>query len=184
MTFEEVWTSKQQGRVRLTALRILKNKQDAEDVMQDVGLRVYQYLHTFQGKSQASTWIHTIARNRALEVLRNRRMVEVPLTGEDGHMLLPISDRGHAAVEARNALSRVLRRMSPRLQRVLSDHYLLGKTCAQIAMEQGTTIGSVKSELSRAVYRKGDHEVQWCSQCARVLAAAGSERCELCEVRE
>jgi RNA polymerase sigma factor (sigma-70 family) len=61
-------------------LLITRNEHDAEDAAQDCFLRAFAHLHQFQGKAQISTWLHSIARNCSLMVLRKRRIrQEVPL---------------------------------------------------------------------------------------------------------
>jgi RNA polymerase sigma-70 factor, ECF subfamily len=54
------------------ALRLLGNRADAEDAVQDALLAAYKNLHQFRGQSQMSTWLTTIVRNCALMQLRKR----------------------------------------------------------------------------------------------------------------
>jgi len=60
-------------RVFRICLRITQNEHDAEDAAQDCFLRAFSKLHQFQGKAQISTWLHSIARNCSLMLLRKRR---------------------------------------------------------------------------------------------------------------
>ena len=59
------------------ALSIVKNQHDAEDVMQDTFLKVDAAAGSYQSKGKPMAWVLTIARNLALEKLRERR--DVPL---------------------------------------------------------------------------------------------------------
>lgn len=59
--------------VQRTAYRILKNTADAEDVTQEVSLKVLFKLHTFEGQSAFSTWLTRIAINESLMFLRKSR---------------------------------------------------------------------------------------------------------------
>ncbi|MBN2638657.1 MAG: RNA polymerase sigma factor [Bacteroidales bacterium] len=52
------------------ALKILKNREEAEEVAQDVFIKVYQSLNRFQGKSKLSTWVYRIAYNHSLNQLK------------------------------------------------------------------------------------------------------------------
>ena len=61
-----------QDRVLNIIFRFLNNKEDAEDVAQEVFVAVYQNLPTFQGNAQLSTWIHRITVNKSLDFLRKR----------------------------------------------------------------------------------------------------------------
>jgi len=52
------------------AMKILKNTEEAEEVSQDVFVKVYQALHTFKGDSKFSTWVYKIAYYRSLDYLK------------------------------------------------------------------------------------------------------------------
>lgn len=54
------------------AMKILKNREEAEEVSQDVFVKVYQALHTFKGDSKFSTWVYKIAYYRSLDYLKKR----------------------------------------------------------------------------------------------------------------
>ncbi len=56
-----------------TALHIIGNQNDAEDVAQDVFLQIYNSAGTFEQKSKLSTWIYRITVNRSLNFLRDHR---------------------------------------------------------------------------------------------------------------
>src|ERR1700744_6272420 len=55
------------------AYRITGNESDAEEAVQEVFLRGYKALATFEGRSSMGTWFHRIAANCALEVVARRR---------------------------------------------------------------------------------------------------------------
>ena len=54
--------------------RLLANKQDTEDVVQDTYIKVFEKLNTFQGKSSFKTWVFTIALNSAKNHLSKQKM--------------------------------------------------------------------------------------------------------------
>jgi RNA polymerase sigma-70 factor (ECF subfamily) len=56
------------------ALRIIKNREDAEEVAQDTFLKAYKALDTFQGTSKFSTWIYKIAYNSSLDCLKKKKL--------------------------------------------------------------------------------------------------------------
>lgn len=62
------------GRVYRKLLIITKNREDAEDALQDTFLRAYKALHNFEERSSFYTWVTTIAINSALMILRRRRI--------------------------------------------------------------------------------------------------------------
>lgn len=61
------------------ALRILRDPEDAEDVLQESYIKALRALPDFEGRSSLSTWLYRIAVNEALMVLRKRRMTLVPV---------------------------------------------------------------------------------------------------------
>ena len=60
------------GTIYRLALRMLKNKQDAEDILQETFIKAYNALPGFKGKSSVSTWLFRIATNEALMFLRRK----------------------------------------------------------------------------------------------------------------
>jgi RNA polymerase sigma-70 factor (ECF subfamily) len=66
-------------RAMAAALKVLHNRDDAEDAVQDAFLKVWRCLGAFEGRSSFSTWIHRIVTNASLDLLRrNTSRGEVP----------------------------------------------------------------------------------------------------------
>ena len=66
-----------QRQVFRTTMGFVHMKEDAEDITQEVFIRVYQSLHTFQGESEFSTWLYRITVNMSLNFLRRNRKKRV-----------------------------------------------------------------------------------------------------------
>ncbi len=77
------------------ARRITGNREDAEEVLQDVFLTVVQKIETFRGDSKLSTWIYRVATNAALMKLRKRPKVQ----------MLPLEEELGPAIDARGQLT-------------------------------------------------------------------------------
>lgn len=60
-------------RIYNTALGYLKQKEEAEELMQDVFLKIYQSAATFQGDSAVSTWVYRITVNKCLDAFRKKK---------------------------------------------------------------------------------------------------------------
>ena len=58
-----------------TVIRMVPNKMDAEDIIQDSFIRVFQHLHTFKGESTLGAWIKRITVNTALNFIRKNKRV-------------------------------------------------------------------------------------------------------------
>lgn len=144
--------------------RLLGNREEAEDAVQEVFLAVFQKAHTFRGNSQFSTWLHRLTVNAALCRLRrqkHRREVSyedfLPQFQEDGHHeVRPVVDWSHEVEErSRNEeLQQILRKALDQLKPVdkavvvLSD--IEGFSDQDIAKSVGLTKSAVKTRLHRA----------------------------------
>ena len=77
------------------ALKAVKDADIAEDIAQEVIIRVYRKLHTFRGDSSLSTWVFVIARNTLLMYFRSERrrrssaLSELPEAVSYTHLTLP-----------------------------------------------------------------------------------------------
>ncbi|MCI2227827.1 RNA polymerase sigma factor [Polaribacter sp. MSW13] len=61
-----------QQKVFATCISFIPNKEDAEDVAQEVFLEVFKSIHKFKGDAKLSTWIYKIATNKCLEFIRKK----------------------------------------------------------------------------------------------------------------
>jgi len=68
-TIVEKW----QDMVYNTALGIVQNAEDAEDIAQEAFVQVYQSIHTFKGESKFSTWLYRITIAKALDHERRKK---------------------------------------------------------------------------------------------------------------
>jgi RNA polymerase sigma-70 factor (ECF subfamily) len=57
------------------ALKILKSREDAEEVAQDSFLKAYKNVHKFEGKSKFSAWLYTIVYNTAIYKLKKKKLM-------------------------------------------------------------------------------------------------------------
>ncbi len=144
------------------AYRLLGNKPDAEDAVQDALLAAYKHLNQFRGEAQLSTWLTTIVINCAKMQLRKRsRYTHVSLDSrirEDQEY--PLSDilvdrRPNPEDECHRSklnarLMKSAARLSPTLLRTFHlrfvDHLSVGETARVL----GVPIGTVKAQTARA----------------------------------
>jgi RNA polymerase sigma-70 factor (ECF subfamily) len=152
------------GKVFHQATRFLGNAAEAEEVVQEVFLAVYEKAHTFRGDAAFTTWLFRLTANAALSRLRRRKrgkevaMEEyLPQFRPDGHHLVrPVVDWS-ANLEERLAdaqLQQLLREAIELLQPldkavlVLSDFEDLSNR--EIGAALGLTVPAVKARLHRA----------------------------------
>ena len=144
------------------AYRLLGNKPDAEDAVQDALVAAFQHLNQFRGEAQLSTWLTAIVINCARMQLRKRsRYTQVSLDsriGEDQEY--PLSDtlvdhRPHPEDECHKAwanarLIESAARLSPTLRRTFHLRYVDHLSVCETARVLGVPIGTVKAQTARA----------------------------------
>ena len=142
-------------------LSITRNREDAEDALQDTFLRAYLALPSFEGRSQFSSWLTKIAVNSALMILRRRRTrPEAPFEpqstyGEDN---LPFDVRDNALNPEQLcdlnqrfcALMSAIQRLDPKFQIPIRIWISQEHSMKDLARELGISLASVKARLHRA----------------------------------
>src|SRR5579864_4267902 len=73
----DIYTPAHRRQVLRICYRILRDIQDAEDAAQEAFFNAFKGLDRFDGRSSLSTWLNRVARNAALNVLRQRPEVEM-----------------------------------------------------------------------------------------------------------
>ena len=130
------------------ALSILKNTYDAEDVLHDCCLAVYQSAHTYASDGKPMAWIFTIARNLCLDKLRNRsRFADLP--EEDWEPYLESNER--VSPEDRIVLEHCLRDLADDEREILLLHLLSGMKHREIAALTDRPLSTILSKYHRAL---------------------------------
>ena len=70
--FAELW-NRHSNTAFKAAYRVTRNRDDAEDAIQDAWMKAYAHLNTFDGREKFSTWLTRIAINSSLMILRRKR---------------------------------------------------------------------------------------------------------------
>jgi RNA polymerase sigma-70 factor (ECF subfamily) len=145
-------------RVLAIAQRILNNREDAEDVMQESFHKAFVHLSAFREKSRFSTWLTRIAVNESFMVLRRRRRtpeVSQECPEEDATPVTEIFvDRDlnpeQACLEQERAkfISNAITRLTPNLRRTILLYNFEERSVKETAELLGTTIAAVKSRLN------------------------------------
>jgi RNA polymerase sigma factor (sigma-70 family) len=140
--------------------RITKNREDAEDALQDAFLRAFVHLRGFEGRSSFSSWLTRIAINSALMLLRKKPGLEVTIgMGSDDpeysrvwepqdHAGTPESN--YARREKEELIRRAILRLPAIFREVVELQYAHDCSTREIAQELGISVSAAKSRLARA----------------------------------
>lgn len=148
-------------RIYRLALKILGDEQDAEDVLQETFIKALRALPSFEGRSSLSTWLHRIAVNEALMLVRRRKPEAISIdideeAGEDAAPPVEIVDwcclpeSELLSGESRRALDDAMQKLSPALRVVFVLRDLQGLSVRETAEALNLSEVAVKTRLLRA----------------------------------
>jgi len=140
-----------QGRIFYLGLRFLRSEQDAEDFAQEVFLRAYEKLSSFQGNVPFAAWLYRIAFNLAVNQyhVRRRELIRIsaavetpdPSPGPEAGLL-----RGEAIERVRLALCKI-----PEIYKVVVKmHFFDGLSYPEISCIMKIPVNTIKSHVFRA----------------------------------
>ncbi|TMU50894.1 RNA polymerase sigma factor [Flagellimonas algicola] len=151
-----------QGKVYNTCLSFVPNREDAEDIAQEVFVEVYHAISKFKGEARLSTWIYRISVNKSLEFIRKKNAKKrfgfmQSITGN----MIPMdkstyfTEFDHPGVQLENkerneTLFQAINRL-PEAQRVVFTlHKIDGMSYKEVAAITNKSISSIESLLFRA----------------------------------
>jgi len=158
----DILVDRYQSRLLNFVYRTVGDRERAEDLVQEVFIRVYRHLARFDQGKKFSTWIYTIASNLAKNELRNRArnplvyFQTMTSTWEDEDRPLEFEDstaRPDDAFERRHLRELVeagVRRLPAHHRQVFVLRELEGRSYEEIAEMTNCNLGTVKSRLNRA----------------------------------
>lgn len=145
------------------ALKILRDPQDAEDVLQETYIKAIRALPDFEGRSSLSTWLYRIAVNEALMLLRKRRAILVPVEEDPeedeaspGLVLtdwVALPEDQLLSAEGRERLDAAVEALPDTLRVVFTLRDMEGMSIRETADLLGLTETAVKTRLLRARMR-------------------------------
>ena len=154
-------------RVYRFILRIVRDATAAEDLVSQVFLDVWRTAGQFQGRSQVSTWLLSIARFKALTAMRQRRFEDIDQ--EDVRQIPDGADTPETSLD-RSDTSAILRacvqKLSPAHREIINLVYYHEKSVEEVGQIIGIPQSTVKTRMFYA--RK---------QLAELLKGAGGVRC-------
>ena len=159
--FQEL-VARYQTRLLNFVYRTIGDREKAEDLVQEVFIRVYRHLHRFDRSKKFSTWIYTIATNLAKNELRNRSRNPLVLfqtikkNWQDEDRPLQFEDTTarpddlYRKRHLRELVEESVAQLPAHHREVFVLRELEGKSYEEIAEITGVNLGTVKSRLNRA----------------------------------
>ncbi len=128
-------------------LRMLQNRADAEDMLQEIFLQAYDRLPSFEGRSAFGTWLYRLSVNRCLDHLRSRGAKEQsrtePLTSDFPRHTPAAGVRGLE-------LERAIGELPPSSRAAFLLHHVAGFDHKEVGEMMGIAVGTSKSLVHRA----------------------------------
>src|SRR5262245_6502322 len=147
----EILYARHHVRVYRFVLRLVNEAATAEDVTSDVFLDVWKHAGRFEGRSQVSTWMLSIARHKAISALRRR--VDEPLDNEIAGEIPDSADGPEAILQKQNesaVLRQGLMQLSPAHRETIDLVYYHEKSVAEVAEIIGAPQNTVKTRMFHA----------------------------------
>jgi len=149
-----ILVDKYKDMVYTLAYRIVGNREDAEELAQDVFVKVYRSLKNFRGKSKFSTWLYSITYNASISKVRKKQMESVSLNNHDNNRYDIVNDEyekyynfDKVPVEL---LKQALNDLNPVDKSILTLYYQDDKPVKEISKVTGLTDSNVKVRLHRS----------------------------------
>lgn len=134
-------------------LRILRDRTEAEEVLQEVFVTIWRRADAYEpAKGSAMTWLAAIARNRAIDRVRARRTRTAPM--EEAEMLadpLPLAGELLEADDRYRKLATCLEGLEPRTASAIRQAFFDGLTYEALAERSDTPLGTMKSRIRRGL---------------------------------
>jgi RNA polymerase sigma factor (sigma-70 family) len=144
-----------QSYVFTLALRMVKTREDAEEVAQDVFVKAYKYLADFKGASKFSTWLYTIVHNTGISFLRKKKLDVHSLDNEQVFERADNLDSGMRAnmVEQKSKIRMVheaISMLSTDDAQIITLFYKAEQSLEETAQVLGIEVNAAKVRLHRA----------------------------------
>ncbi|MFZ1262739.1 MAG: RNA polymerase sigma factor [Chitinophagaceae bacterium] len=144
-----------QNYVFTLTLRIVKNREDAEEVAQDVFIKAYKYLADFRGASKFTTWLYTIVNNTCISFLRKKKLDIHSLDNEKVFEMAGNLDSGMKAnlVEHKSKLAMVhdaIGLLNADDAQIITLFYKAEQSLEETAQILGIEVNTAKVRLHRA----------------------------------
>lgn len=150
--FDEI-VKRYQGMVARTVKGMLGDTVFAEDIGQEVFIKLYYSLHEFRGEAKLSTYIQKIAVNLTLNEIKRRKRFFSMFSHTDSYETYEYDiadDDNEERKDARELVGRALKMVEPKYRIIVTMRMLQGYSVKETSEMLGLPLGTVLSRLSRA----------------------------------
>ena len=153
----DLFVTRMERLVFATVYKVLNDRQDTEDVSQDVFLQVWQKAGLFNAqRGKATTWVATLARNRAIDKIRYKQRQSRLLDSYSDKMQPRDSDEIDSSVlldakECGAEVRSAVMDLSPEQRQAIEMAYFKGLTQSEIAGQLQQPLGTVKARIRRGL---------------------------------
>jgi RNA polymerase sigma-70 factor (ECF subfamily) len=143
--------SKYQNMVFTIVLKIVENREDAEDITQEIFIKVFKSIQQFREDAEFSTWLYRIAYNTTLSELRKRKLFFTSI--DDSLITINESfteENNEEETEIKlQYLDKAMKKLPPDEIFLLTLHYMDGRSVEDISKISNLTVSNVKVKLHR-----------------------------------
>lgn len=156
VAFEHLFNRYRDSILQLYTIRAGGNRDDADDLLQEVFIKVYLKLNRYNTDYTFGRWVYTIARNTFIDFVRKRREDLSLDTFQDGHPTvsppspIPTPEESFISSQQKSQLEHHLGRMTPRYRRLIELRFFRDLSYEEIAAELAIPMGTVKTQIHRA----------------------------------
>ncbi len=133
-------------------LRYAPSRADAEDILQEGFVKVFRDLPSYRGEGSIEGWIRKIMTHTAIDWLKRNRQLQMRLEDAYAHLwhLADAPDEADESGPPARTLIRLMQQLPDGFRAVLNLHIIEGYSHPEIARILGISVGTSKSQLSRA----------------------------------
>ena len=143
--------SKYQSKLLTIILKIVGNREDAEDITQEAFIKVFQSLEQFKGDAEFSTWLYRVAYNTTISELRKRKFTFLSIDDNCWADHEPACENADEidVEQGLACLDAALKRLSPDDAFLITLYYLEEQSIDEISKISNLSVSNVKVRLHR-----------------------------------
>lgn len=152
--------TRHQGSVFHIVFRIVRDREMANDLVQETFMKAFSSLKSYRSEYRFSTWLYKIAANASIDHLRKKRIqalsLDNPIRTEDGEVAIEVADYSHhpeeemVLRERRVSIAEAIDALPEKYRKVIIARHQEEKSYEDIADELNLPVGTVKARIFRA----------------------------------